>query len=435
MTLRDDGDEAVRQDRSQSGVRTDNAAIEGKSRKKKKSKRTVWVDPLTPPPSCAEFPPYQPTDFFRYELIHRSKISNARVGRIHTPHGIVDTPGFVPVATIGALKGVEIRQMDEMADQQLMFCNTYHLLLQPGPEVVSGAGGLHEFMNRDRTRPLITDSGGFQVFSLAHGSVADDLNIKGSRRTNNPPTLIRVDEEGVQFKSYRDGNIVTLTPESTVDIQKALGADIIIPLDELPPYRISAQRLKESLYLSHRWEARSLRQHLLDPRNQAMYGVVHGGVDKALRQESLDYLSSLPFDGYAMGGSFGKLGDELVDLVGFMCPQLPAERPNHLLGIADLKSIERCVAHGVDTFDSAFPSRNGRHGSLLTEHGTMRVGSRKYRDCHEPVSKYLPYSGAYLHHLVKAKEPIAASLFTQHNLCFMQDYMRGVRERILNDEL
>ena len=343
---------------------------------------------------------------------------------------------------MAAQKAVDHRLMDSLADQHLMFCNTYHLLLQPGPDVVEAAGGLHKFMGRDLTRPLITDSGGFQVFSLAFGSVANDLqsslnagNVKGSRRRSHAPTLLKVNEEGVTFRSYRDGQRVTLTPESTVLHQKKLGADIIIPLDELPPYRVSQQRLRESLYLSHRWEARSLREHLKNPKQQAMYAVVHGGVDRVLRQESIDYLTSLPFEGFAMGGSFGKLGDELADIVGFIAPQLPKDRPNHLLGIADLPSIRRCVVHGVDTFDSAFPSRNGRHGSLLADDGHINIANGKWANHHEPISPYLPYTAAYLHHLFKAKEPLSTILFTQHNLCYMQDFMRKMRQDILDDKI
>ena len=405
---------------------------------RKTKRKPLPIDPLTPPPHADSFPPYEQREYFWYELIYESKRSGARVGRIHTPHGVVDTPGYVPVATIAAQKGVDHRLMDSVANQQLMFCNTYHLLLQPGPDVVEAAGGLHKFMGRDMSRPLITDSGGFQVFSLAFGSVADDLNegnVKGSGSRSHAPTVLDVKEEGVSFRSYRDGQRITLTPESTVQHQKKLGADIIIPLDELPPYRVSAEKLRESLYLSHRWEARSLREHMRDPRQQAMYAVVHGGVDRALRQESIDYLTSLPFEGYAMGGSFGKLGDELADIVGFMCPQLPPDRPRHLLGIADLPSIQRCVLHGVDTFDSAFPTRNGRHGCLFARPENIKIGNSKWARHHEPVSPYLPYTGAYLHHLFKAKEPLAVVLFTQHNLCFMQDFMRGIRDDILLGKL
>ena len=171
----------------------------------------------------------------------------------------------------------------------------------------------------------------------------------------------------------------------------------------------SVQRLKESVFLSHRWEARSLREHLQDPRQQAMYAVIHGGTDRELRQLSINYLTSLPFDGFAMGGSFGKLGDELVDIISFMTPQLPKDRPNHLLGIADLPSIRKCVPLGVDTFDSAFPTRIARHGCLLAEPEDIKISNSKWAHLHEPISPYLPYTAAYLHHLFKAKVRCNAS--------------------------
>eukprot|EP00559_Dactyliosolen_fragilissimus_P002953 CAMPEP_0184862576 /NCGR_PEP_ID=MMETSP0580-20130426/7026_1 /TAXON_ID=1118495 /ORGANISM="Dactyliosolen fragilissimus" /LENGTH=255 /DNA_ID=CAMNT_0027360509 /DNA_START=407 /DNA_END=1171 /DNA_ORIENTATION=- len=252
----------------------------------------------------------------------------ARVGRIHTPHGIIDTPGFVAVATNGALKGLDMREADA-AGQQLVFCNSYHLLLQPGPEIIEAAGGLHKFIHRPNG-PLITDSGGFQVFSLAYGSVQESLdtqgelkraNIKNTRKSGQnmknadggPP--VKVTENGVFFKSYRDGRKILLTPESTVQAQKSYGADIIIPLDQLPPYYIDKKALQESVDRSHRWETRSLKEHLKDLRNQAMYCVIHGGVDVSLRTKSVEYLTSLPFDGYAIGGSLGKNSDELLNLL------------------------------------------------------------------------------------------------------------------------
>jgi len=219
------------------------------------------------------------------------------VGRIHTPHGIIDTPGFVPVATNGALKYMD-HSVAASSGCQLMFCNSYHLLLQPGPEIIEQAGGLHKFINRDK--PIITDSGGFQIFSLAYKSVHDELNLKAAAkgmREGHTPTLLSVKEEGVKFKSYRDGTTVELTPEKTVDIQKSFGADIIIPLDELPPYHLGIEALRKSVMLTHRWEARSLQRHLENVKQQAMYGVIHGGIDKMLRSLSAEYLTSLPFDG------------------------------------------------------------------------------------------------------------------------------------------
>src|SRR5580692_6480310 len=228
----------------------------------------------------------------KFEILHTSKKSRARVGRIHTPHGIIDTPNFVAVGTNGTLKALDNRMVDSIG-LQLMFCNTYHLLLQPGPDVVKRAGGLHKFINRQL--PIITDSGGFQVFSLAYGSVADELKSKGTKKQGGH--VLKITEEGVLFRSYRDGAKVMLTPESSIAAQKDLGADIMISFDELPPYHISASALKTSLERTHRWEERSLIAHRANPNQQALYAVVHGGVDTELRKMSCDFLTKLPFDG------------------------------------------------------------------------------------------------------------------------------------------
>ena len=398
--------------------------------------------PLTPPPPASEFPPYEPRDFFRYELIHQSKKSAARVGRIHTPHGVIETPGYVAVGTNGALKAVPHQEL-AAAGVDLMFANTYHLMLQPGPDLVASAGGLHEFIGRDA--PIITDSGGFQVFSLARPNAEDGLEMKSRRATKQKGEdglLIRSNEHGVLFRSYRDGSSVVLTPESSVEAQKNLGADIIIPLDELPPYHIDRAVLERSVFLSHRWEARSLKAHLRDVRRQAMYAVIHGGVDKDLRRMSAEYLTSLPFDGFAIGGSLGKDTAELVELLGHLMPRIPKDRPNHLLGIGDVGSILGSIPHGVDTFDSTFPTRNARHGQLMTRtRGTFNIQRAENASMHEPVchqcacSLCRDHTVSYLHHLFKANEPTAVTLATTHNLHYMGWLMQSLREKILNDEL
>jgi queuine tRNA-ribosyltransferase len=440
---------------------TATAARSRRRRARRKRQAEAAGDPYLPPPPPCSFPEWEPRAFFGFELVHQSKKSGsrARVGRIHTPHGVIDTPGYVAVATNGALK-----YADHMVHgSQLQFCNSYHLLLQPGPEVIEACGGLHKFMNRDQ--PIITDSGGFQIFSLAYNTVHDELNMKARAKTERPghsPTVLQVTEEGVTFRSYRDGTKVVLTPESTVAAQKAYGSDIIIPLDELPPYHLGREDLVKSVLLTHRWEARSLRAHLADPRQQAMYGVLHGGVDRELRQASVEYLRSLPFDGFAIGGSLGKDRDELIDLLRFLMPMVPANKPNHLLGVADVESIHRAVPLGVDTFDSCFPTRNARHGSVLcrassTDAKTVGLGGaagafdfgiaqlalkkKEHATDLRPIDEQCQcytcrnHSRAYLHHLVRAHEPMAATLLTIHNLQFMSDLMSQVRERILNDEI
>jgi queuine tRNA-ribosyltransferase len=371
-----------------------------------------------------------------FEILHRSKRSKARVGRLTTAHGVVDTPGFVAVGTQGTLKAIDNAATQDCG-LQLMFCNTYHLLLQPGPEVIKKAGGLHRFIHR--RGPIITDSGGFQVFSLAYGSVAKELKSQGTKRSEG--SVLKISEEGVLFRSYRDGAKVLLTPESSIAAQKDLGADIIIPFDELPPYHIDKAELKTSLDRTHRWEKRSLEAHLASVQHQSIYAVIHGGVDQELRRHSCETLTSLPFDGFAIGGSLGKTRQELFELLRFTLPLLPNERPNHLLGIGDLESVQEAIPLGVDTFDSSYPTKAARHGVLLTRHGHVRIEKREhasqFTSPEEGCSCFTctRFSMAYLHHLVKAKELTALSLATIHNLHFMVNLMERKRQAILNDEL
>ena len=374
--------------------------------------------------------------YFYFEIIHQSKKSRARVGKIHTPHGIIETPSFVAVGTNGTLKSLD-NVLLETVNQQLMFCNTYHLLLHPGPEVVKAAGGLHKFINRKN--PIITDSGGFQVFSLAYGGVASEIKSQGQKSHQN--SVISIKEKGVTFRSYRNGDLIQLTPESSVLTQKALGADIIIPLDELPPYHIDQRKLKKSLDRTHRWEKRSLDQHLKDPNNQAMYAVIHGGVNPEFRKESCKVLSKLAFDGFAIGGSVGKNRTEMIEMLTYTVPQLPEDKPNHLLGIGDLPSIEAIVPLGIDTFDSSHPTKCARHGHLFTTQGTKKIIQTKYKNVFEPIDRGCScytcqnYTLSYLHHLFKAHEATAHTLATIHNVAYMNNLMSEYRQAILDDKI
>ncbi len=373
---------------------------------------------------------------FRFELIHQSKKSRARVGRIHTPHGIIETPNFVAVGTNGTPKALDTITTAAL-DLQLMFCNTYHLLLQPGPEIISQAGGLHKFMNWHR--PLITDSGGFQVFSLAQGTVSDELKSRGQKSYSG--SVLKITEEGVLFRSYRNGDQILLTPESSIQTQKALGADIIIPLDELPAYSISPSQLRRSLDRTHRWERRSLDEHRKDIRKQAMYAVIHGGVNPELRKLSCEYLTSLPFDGFAIGGSLGKNHAEMFEMLNLMMPYLPNDKPNHLLGIGDLKSVERCLELGIDTMDSSHPTRCARHGLAFTATGGIKILQSTSRTNFNPIDPTCHcftcqnYQVAYLHHLLKASELTAYTLLTIHNIHFMVQLFSHYRSQIRLDFL
>lgn len=373
---------------------------------------------------------------FSFKRIHQSSRSRARVGIISTPHGIIETPNFVAVGTNATLKALDTKTVNDIG-LQLMFCNTYHLMLQPGAEIIKQAGGLHRFMNR--TMPLITDSGGFQVFSLAYGTVKDELKSKGQKKGNS--SVIKISEDGVLFRSYRDGNKILLTPETSVAAQKALGADIIIPFDELPPYHIDRDVLKRSLERTHRWEERSLQEHLKSPNGQAMYAVVHGGVDQEFRLKSCDVLGSLPFDGYAIGGSLGKTKQEMISMLTYTMPRLPEDKPNHLLGIGDLYSIEQCIKLGIDTFDSSHPTRCARHGLLFTKQGDVKITHGEHREAFRPVDENCTcltcknYTRAYLHHLFKAHEMTGYTLASIHNLHFMVELMANYRQRIMQGEL
>ncbi len=371
---------------------------------------------------------------FQFKILHRSKKSRARVGKIITPHGDIDTPNFVAVGTNGTLKALD-NQMVESIGLQLMFCNTYHLLLQPGADVIQKAGGLHRFINRKM--PIITDSGGFQVFSLAYGSVASELKSQGKKKQEGH--VLKIGEEGVVFRSYRDGKKMLLTPESSIQAQKAFGSDIIIPFDELPPYHIGPEKLKNSFERTHRWEKRSLDEHRKNPQGQAIYAVIHGGVDPELRKESCKRLTAFGFDGYSIGGSLGKTKPEMVNMLTNLMPHLPEECPNHLLGIGDLESLRHCIPLGIDTFDSSYPTRAARHGLLLTKSGGIKANQGKMANNFGPIEKDCScwtcqhYSLSYLHHLFKANELTAYTLATVHNLHFMVELMKNYRESILLD--
>lgn len=368
---------------------------------------------------------------FSFKIIHQSKKSRARVGQIVTPHGIIDTPNFVGVGTNASLKALDSMTVHNIG-LQLMFCNTYHLMVQPGTQIIQKAGGLHKFMNR--TMPLITDSGGFQVFSLAYGTVHEELKSSGKKRENN--SVVKITEEGVTFRSYKDGRSIILTPESSIAAQKDLGADIIIPFDELPPFHTDERALERSLNRTHRWEKRSLDAHLKNRQNQAMYGVIHGGINPRLRKQSCDYLAGLDFDGFAIGGSFGKTRDDMFSMLSTTMPHLPPEKPNHLLGIGDLKSLQTSIEQGIDTFDSSHPTRCARHGLLFTRTGDVKILHASNKELFEPIDPQcqcmtcLHYTRAYIHHLFKAHEMTGYTLATIHNLQFMVDLMQEYRTKI-----
>ncbi len=433
-------------------------------KKKRRRIRKTKIDPFTPPLSPSAFSSYQGQDHFKFTVVHQSSRSgsDARVCTIETPHGTITTPGYVPVATNAALKAVDTTVADTLG-VELMFCNTYHLMLHPGTEVIESAGGLHNFMSRRQDRPLITDSGGFQAFSLAYGTVHEELHSSLKRKSGrggggvsasttkaeemttpssqDGSLVLKIDEDGIVFRSYRDGTPMLLSPESSITAQKSLGADIILPLDELPPYHISEDTLAASVARSHRWEARSLLHHIQDPRTQACYGIIHGGSSMSLRKASSEYISSLPFDGLAVGGALGKDTDELFNIMHHVMGWVPRNKPIHVLGIADPKNIARLSTLGCDTFDSCHATRVGRHGAMLTDNGNLRVAAGDHKSAHRtPVENCTcptctTYSLSYLHHLVKAREPLAATLLSVHNIHYMVQLTKKLQVAILNNEV
>lgn len=374
---------------------------------------------------------------FDFKLTAKDSNSKARCGLLQTPHGAIETPNFIFCGTKAAIKGVTTEQAKE-AGVDIILSNTYHLLIQPGPDIVAAHGGLHKMMNWDG--PMLTDSGGFQIFSLGHGGVAQE--IKGRNRTQTPRTLKKIDEEGAVFRSYVDGKIHRLTPELSIDIQRKLGADLILVLDECTPFHTDRQYTARSMERSHRWEMRSLKEFQKghDGR-QALYGIVQGGVYPDLRKESASFVAEQPFFGQAIGGSLGGEKEQMREVVGYACDYLNPERPTHLLGIGGLADIWNGVTFGIDTFDCVHPTRLARHGGALVKPGFnegrehINLKNACYKEdytaldpeCNNYSSKF---SRAYIHYLFKANELLAGTLLTIHNMAFMVRLAREIRDAI-----
>lgn len=376
-----------------------------------------------------------PPEPFSFQITRESSTTRARCGVLTTPHGTLETPAFIFCATKAAMKGVTTAQMRE-AQTQIILSNTYHLMLQPGAETVAALGGLHKFMGWDG--PMLTDSGGFQIFSLGHGSVANE--IKGKRTTHRPNTLLKISEEGAKFKSYLDGSMHLLTPERSIQIQRQLGADLIVVLDECTPFHVSKDYTARSLELSHRWALRSLAEFERtdhDP-HQALYGIIQGGIYDDLRREGAEFVNSQPFFGNAVGGSLGADKEQMAAVVDMTMSYLNRARPTHLLGIGGVDDIFRGVKAGIDTFDCVHPTRLARHGGALVRHDQLNLFNASHRHNPQPLESDCPcytcrtFSRGYLHHLLKAKELVAYTLLSLHNVCFMNRLLQEIREGIMD---
>lgn len=381
---------------------------------------------------------------FAFDITKQS--GSARTGVINTPSGNVKTPAFIFCATKAAIKAADIERIRE-AGTQIILSNTYHLMLQPGEDTVEKLGGLHKMTGWNG--PMLTDSGGYQIFSLGHGSVSEE--IKGVR--NKQKTLIKINEEGAIFRSYINGKTYFLTPERSIQIQQKLGADLIVVLDECTPFHVSKEYTEKSMLMSHRWAQRSLNEFEKDNcGKQALYGISQGGIYQDLRKESCNFINGLPFFGQAIGGSLGQSKEQMHDVVSFTMEHLKKDRPTHLLGIGGIADIFHGVSLGIDTFDCVHPTRLARHGGALVkvknrnsissrckEHINLRNQQFELDD--SPIESdclcftCARHSRAYIHHLLKAKELLAHTLITIHNVFFMNKLMESIRNAILEDRL
>jgi len=380
----------------------------------------------------------------------RSSASLARSGTLHLAHGDVRTPAFVPLATKGAVRTLEPRDLEALG-YQLILGNTFHLLLAPGPELIRRFGGLHNFMRWEKS--IITDSGGFQVFSMGHGAVADEIKGRGRRApadSDGAGAILGIGEDGVRFRSYVDGRERFLGPEESMSAQAAFGSDIALVLDECTPFHVSRDYTARSMERTHRWLERCLRWHEEHgPADQVVYGIVQGGVEHDLRRESSTMVAASGCSGIAIGGSLGRDKAQMHEVVAWTTAELDRhapERPRHLLGIGDVDDLIAGVEAGIDTFDCALPTRLGRHGVALVPDPANRwrvdVVKGAWRESTDPILDGCPcpacsagFTRGYLHHLLRARELTALRLVTLHNLSFIARLMEDLRAAIEADSL
>ena len=356
----------------------------------------------------------------RYTLQAECPETGARAGLIETDHGVIETPIFMPVGTAGSVKALSPRALTDDIGAQIILGNTYHLHLRPGREVLREMGGLHRFMSWDR--PILTDSGGFQVFSLAE--------------------LRKMSETGVRFRNHLDGAMLEFTPENVVDTQRDIGSDIMMVLDECPPATVDIETARTSNALTVRWAKRAFAHYRntepLYPFHQALFPIVQGAVYPEVRRESADALLALDAEGYAIGGlSVGETADVMYDIVEVVNEILPQDRPRYLMGVGTPQNLIENVARGVDMFDCVMPTRNGRNGSLFTTEGIVNIKNKRWERSPEAVDPGLDlyaaktFSKAYLRHLTKANEPLAMEIASMQNVGFYLWLMRGMRAAIL----
>jgi queuine tRNA-ribosyltransferase len=375
-----------------------------------------------------------------FEIHMRDAGSRARTGTLRLAHGEVRTPAFVPLATKAVVKTLEVREAAELGFDMVLG-NTFHLFLTPGHELIAKLGGLHRFMRWER--PVITDSGGFQVFSMGHGTVADEIKGRAPQSTGERAgSIVAIQEEGVRFRSYLDGSERFMGPETSMAVQAALGSDIALVFDECTPFHGGRDYTARSTERTHRWLDRCLAWHAEHaPEGQVVYGIVQGGVEEDLRRASAQAVAARGTFGVAVGGTLGEDKDQMFEVVGWAMGELPVERPVHLLGIGEVDDLVRGVELGIDTFDCAMPTRIGRHGMALAPDPEHRwrvdLAKARWKESDEPLLDGCPcpacaegYTRAYLHYLLKAREQTAQRLLTLHNLTYVQRLMEQLRDAV-----
>jgi queuine tRNA-ribosyltransferase len=341
--------------------------------------------------------------------------TQARAGTLQTPHGLVETPRFMPVGTLANVKTVTPAQLQD-AGAQMVLANTYHLHLQPGEDIVAASGGLHRFMAW--SGPILTDSGGFQVFSLSQ--------------------IRTITETGVTFRSPRDGRVIQMTPETSIQIQNRLGADVIMAFDECPPYPASREAVAAATDRTYRWLLRCIESH--QRADQALFGIVQGGVYTDLRQQAAEQLTALDLPGYAIGGvSVGEPAELIAPIVQATAPRLPAHKPRYLMGVGTYREMAQAIAAGVDLFDCVIPTRLARHGSALVSGDRWNLKNARFREDYTPLDPTCPcytcqhFTRAYLCHLIHAKEMLAFTLLSIHNITELVRFTQQIRAAILSD--
>lgn len=354
----------------------------------------------------------------KYELIKTCAQTGARLGKIHTPHGTFDTPMFMPVGTLATVKTMSPEELKEI-DSGIILSNTYHLHLRPGEEIVKNAGGLHKFMNWDQA--ILTDSGGFQVFSLSK--------------------MRKITEEGVEFRSHLSGEKLFISPEKSIQIQNDLGADIIMAFDECAPYPAEYDYVKRSLERTTRWAARCKEAHQ-NTDKQALFGIVQGGMYKDLRIESAKQIVDLDFPGYAIGGlSVGEEADVMYEMLDYTLPHLPDDKARYLMGVGAPENLVEGVIRGIDMFDCVLPTRIARNGTVFTKNGRLVIRNGQYAADYRPMEEGCEcyacrnYTRAYIRHLIKSNEIFGMRLTTYHNLYYLINLMRQIRQAISEDRL